>query len=226
MPRKHRLALAWAAFIGAGIGAKLPFVIAAGHDEWLALHAWLSDGKTILAGMAGGYMAVEIAKKILGIHAKTGDAIAFPLAIAVAIGRWGCFFNGCCFGTETHVPWAVDFGDGRPRHPTQIYESLFHLAMAIVLWQLLRRGLLRWQRLKLYLIAYCLFRFTTEFIRPEPRIIGGLTAYQWAAIAMAAALIVQWFIDQRRLNVPREPLRRGIEEKVINDIAPARHVTN
>jgi phosphatidylglycerol---prolipoprotein diacylglyceryl transferase len=200
MPRRQRLLLAWAAFIGAGIGAKLPFVIAAGPRDWLTLHAWLSDGKTVLAGMAGGYLAVEIAKKILGVHAKTGDAIAFPLAVCIAIGRWGCFFNGCCFGTETHVPWAVDFGDGMHRHPTQIYESLFHLAMAIALWHLLGRCLLRWQRLKLYLIAYCIFRFATEFIRPEPRVTGGLTGYQWGAFVVAAALIAQWRADQRTLN--------------------------
>jgi phosphatidylglycerol---prolipoprotein diacylglyceryl transferase len=200
MPRRQRLLLAWAAFIGAGIGAKLPFVIAAGPRDWLTLHAWLSDGKTVLAGMAGGYLAVEIAKKILGVHAKTGDAIAFPLAVCIAIGRWGCFLNGCCFGTETHVPWAVDFGDGMHRHPTQIYESLFHLAMAIALWHLLGRCLLRWQRLKLYLIAYCIFRFATEFIRPEPRVMGGLTGYQWGAFVVAAALIAQWRADQRTLN--------------------------
>lgn len=197
---RHRLLLAWAAFIGAGLGAKIPFVIAAGRENWLELHAWLSDGKTILAGMAGGYLAVEIAKFLVGIRAKTGDAIAFPLAVCIAIGRWGCFFNGCCFGTETHLPWACHFGDGIARHPTQIYESLFHITMAAILWQLLRRGVLRWQRLKLYLIAYCLFRFATEFIRPEPRVLGGLTAYQWGAIAMGIALAIQWRADQRALR--------------------------
>jgi phosphatidylglycerol:prolipoprotein diacylglycerol transferase len=215
--RRQRLLLAWAAFVGAGIGAKLPFVIATGPADWLTLHAWLSDGKTILAGMAGGYVAVEIAKIVLGIRAKTGDAIAFPLAVCIAIGRWGCFFNGCCFGTETNVPWAVDFGDGVHRHPTQIYESLFHLAMAIVVWHLLRHGVLRWQRLKLYLIAYCLFRFATEFIRPEPRIIGGLTAYQWGAIVMAAMLAMQWLVDQRTL----EATNRGMGASPMQPAAPA-----
>ena len=71
--------------------------------------------------------------------------------------------------------------------------------MAAILWQIARRGLLRRQRLKLYLIAYCAFRFSTEFIRPEPRVIGGLTAYQWGALAMAAALIVQWRFDRMLL---------------------------
>jgi len=217
---RQRFFLAWAAFIGAGVGAKLPFVLAAGAPrDWLTLHAWLSDGKTILAGMAGGYLAVEIAKILLGVHAKTGDAIAFPLAVCVAAGRWGCFFNGCCFGTETHVPWAVDFGDGVHRHPTQIYESLFHLTMAIILWQLLRRGLLRWQRLKLYLIAYCIFRFATEFIRPEPRLIGGLTAYQWGSMVMAALLAAQWWVDQRALV--RSLQNRGMGASPMQPAAPA-----
>jgi prolipoprotein diacylglyceryltransferase len=218
MSRREKFFLAWAAFIGAGLGAKIPFVLAAGHEHWLTPQAWISDGKTLLAGMAGGYLAVEVAKKMLGVRAKTGDAIAFPLAVCVAVGRWGCFVNGCCFGTETHAPWAIDFGDGVHRHPTQVYESLFHLAMSLVLWHVARRGLLRWQRLKFYLIAYCAFRFATEFIRPEPQVSGGLTAYQWGAIAMATALMVQWWFDARTLG----PLRnRGMGASPMQPAAPA-----
>ena len=204
LSRQHGMLLAWAAFVGAGIGAKLPFVLSASPHDWFDAHVWLSDGKTILAGMAGGYLAVELTKIFLGIHAKTGDAIAFPLAACVAVGRWGCFFNGCCFGIETALPWACNFGDAVHRHPTQAYESLFHLAMAVVLWHLLRRKILRWQRLKLYLIAYCAFRFATEFIRPEPRALAGLTAYQWGALGMAALLAIQWRIDHR-LSLQRTP---------------------
>jgi phosphatidylglycerol:prolipoprotein diacylglycerol transferase len=188
---KKRALIAWAMLVGAAAGAKLPF---------LAQGDWLGDGKTVLTGIAGAYLAVEIAKFLAGIEAKTGDGVALPLAVSLAIGRWGCFFNGCCFGTRTSLPWSCDFGDGVPRHPTQIYESLFHAAMAIVLIWLARRDLLRWQRLKLYLIAYCAFRFATEFIRPEPRILGGLTWYQWFTLPMAGALAVQWRLDQRRLN--------------------------
>jgi phosphatidylglycerol:prolipoprotein diacylglycerol transferase len=188
LPRGHRRALALAAFTGGVLGAKVPFALGG---------AWLHDGKTILAGIAGGYLAVELAKAALGITVKTGDSFALPLAVACAVGRWGCFFHGCCAGTPTALPWGCDFGDGQPRHPTQLYESLFHLAMAWALHVLARRGLLERQRLKLYLIAYCACRFGLEVIRPEPRLALGLTAYQWGAAAIAAALALQWARDRR-----------------------------
>jgi phosphatidylglycerol:prolipoprotein diacylglycerol transferase len=196
LPRRHRAALGIAAFTGGVLGAKLPFAL---ND------AWLHDGKTILAGIAGGYLAVEAVKAALGIAAKTGDSFALPLAVACAVGRWGCFFHGCCAGTPTTLPWACDFGDGLPRHPAQLYESLFHLAMAWALVALARRGLFARQRLKLYLIAYCACRFGLELIRPEPRGALGLTAYQWGAAALALALALQWAWDRR--YAPAAPLR-------------------
>ena len=45
------------------------------------------------------------------------------------------------------------------------------------------RGVFRGQLIKLYIIAYLLYRFATEYIRPEPRLWLGLTIYQWAALA-------------------------------------------
>src|SRR5205085_4282022 len=134
-------------------------------------------GKTITTGLAGAYAGVELAKLALGIRVKTGDAFALPLALALAVGRWGCFFNGCCYGVETSLPWGVDFGDGVRRHPTQIYESLFHFGMALVLIEIARRGGLRYQRLKLYLIAYGVYRFCTALIRQERADFRGLTLY-------------------------------------------------
>lgn len=191
LSRREQFAVSLAAFIGAAYGSKLPFIMSGG--------SWLADGKTILTGIAGAYLAVEITKWMLGIHAKTGDSFAIPLALAVAVGRWGCFFNGCCYGLPTRLPWAVDFGDGVGRHPTQIYESLFHLTLAAVLWTLTVYGVLRYQRLKLYLIAYCVYRFATEWIRPEPQVWLGLTFYQIAALILAIALAIQWRFDSVRL---------------------------
>jgi phosphatidylglycerol:prolipoprotein diacylglycerol transferase len=189
LPARSRRALALAAFVGGVLGARLPFLLA-------GQQAFLHDGKTILAGIAGGYLAVEATKAVLGIRAKTGDTFALPLALACAVGRFGCFFHGCCAGVRTDLPWACDFGDGVLRHPTQLYESLFHLLMAWALYALLRRGALRRQRLKLYVIAYCGFRFAIEFIRTEPRVALGLTAYQMGAVVLALLLALQWRHDR------------------------------
>jgi len=203
LPWWKRASLAAAAFIGGALGGKVPFL---GTDPigWLDLATWMQDGKTIVAALIGAYLAVELTKLVLDIRVKTGDTFALPLALAMAVGRWGCFFNGCCYGVETTLPWGVWFrvktAEGfvyQKCHPTQIYESLFHLTMAVVLWQLMQRGLLPGQRLKLYLIAYGVYRFLTEYIRPEPSWWLGLTFYQWAAAALALGMIAQWLADRR-----------------------------
>jgi prolipoprotein diacylglyceryltransferase len=193
LPRGQRFALAAAGFVGGVFAAKLPFLI--GADA--AAIPWLADGKTITTGLIGAYLAVEGVKLALGIRVKTGDTFALPLAAAVAVGRWGCFFNGCCGGAETTLPWGVDFGDGLPRHPTQVYESLFHLSMAAVVLSLLKLNWLAGHRLQLYLIAYSVYRFASEFIRPEPAWAWGLTFYQWAAAVLGVGRAVEWVWEER-----------------------------
>lgn len=196
LPRRHRWLLAWAAFVGGILGAKLPF---------LGSGAWLGDGKTLTTALIGGYLAVEAMKFVLGIRAKTGDSWALPLAVGLAVGRWGCFLNGCCAGIPSNLPWARDFGDGIPRHPTQIYESLFHLGMAGLLIVLTLTRRIPGHRLQLYLIAYGIYRYFSEYLRPEPRDSLGLTFYQWAAIALVVGPSLQWAWESRRRRDPEEP---------------------
>jgi phosphatidylglycerol:prolipoprotein diacylglycerol transferase len=196
LPLRQQAILGLAAFVGGTFGAKFPFALAAG--DWYRPEAWASDGKTVTTGLVGAYLAVELAKAVLGIRVKTGDTFALPLALALAVGRWGCFFNGCCFGRPSDLPWAVDFGDGVPRHPTQVYESLFHWLMAVVLLTLMGRGLFRTHRLQLYLIAYGVFRFVTEYLRPEPPGLLGLTFYQWVAVVLVVGPAAQWAWEARR----------------------------
>jgi phosphatidylglycerol---prolipoprotein diacylglyceryl transferase len=203
LPWQKRWLLGVAAFIGGSLGAKVPFVLGLDSGTPQLLN-WLSDGKTITTGLLGAYVAVELMKWYLHISIKTGDTFALPLACALAVGRWGCFCNGCCYGTETTLPWACDFGDGLRRHPTQVYESLFHLWMAVVLLLLLRTGQLRNQHLKLYLICYGVYRFLTEYIRPEPRLWLHLTFFQWASVVLIVGLSVQWTFTVRGSAVVRE----------------------
>lgn len=201
LPWWKRTLLALAAFVGGSLGGKLPFALK-DPAGLLDGSAWFQDGKTIVAGLIGAYLAVELAKRALEVRVKTGDTFALPLALAMTVGRWGCFFNGCCYGTETDLPWGVSFyvhAQGRVLrcHPTQLYESLFHFTMALVLLQLMARGILPGQRLKVYLISYGVYRFLTEYIRPEPAWWLGLTFYQWASLALVAGLTLQWLAERR-----------------------------
>ncbi|MDE2291260.1 MAG: prolipoprotein diacylglyceryl transferase [Elusimicrobia bacterium] len=197
LPPRERRVLALAAFCGGFIGAKLPYLGSLPGTLWSAAF-WLGNGRTILGGLVGGYLAVEAAKAWLGVTTKTGDAFAVPVAVAVGIGRLSCFCARCCYGTPTALPWGVDFGDGVPRHPTQLYETAFHLSMALVLWRLRSRGLLKRQLLKLYILSYLVYRFLTEFIRPEPRVAGPFTAYQLAALMLMPVFAGLWVLDAAR----------------------------
>jgi phosphatidylglycerol:prolipoprotein diacylglycerol transferase len=163
----------------------------------------LSAGeKLILFGLVGGYFGVVAAKWSLDIHVHTGDSFAVPVAAAVAIGRWGCFVAGCCYGTPTSLPWGVVFAnvDSQPRHPTQIYEFLFHATMAGLLYVLWRRRVFPGQLIKLYILAYMAYRFVTEFIRPEARLWAALTGYQWACLVLSGLFAWLWWRDARELR--------------------------
>lgn len=200
----EKLGLGLGAFCGGMIGAKIPFLL----GDWQGLvsgTAWLDDGKTIVAGLVGGYFGVQLAEWALAIRVDLGDSLAMPLAVGVAVGRLACFSAGCCAGTVTSLPWGVDFGDGLLRHPAQLYESLFHAAAAVALFQFRRRGILRGRLIRAYFVAYFTFRFATEFIRPEPALWLGLTGYQWASLVLGPFFAV-WSCPSCRQ--PRTATRR------------------
>ena len=89
--------------------------------------------------------------------------------------------------------------------------------MAAVLLVLQSRGLLRGQLIKLYILSYLAYRFLTEFIRPEPQVLLGLTGYQWAALALAPVFAWLWCRDarvvttNRSLNHDHPPLAGAVD---------------
>jgi phosphatidylglycerol:prolipoprotein diacylglycerol transferase len=59
-----------------------------------------------------------------------------------------------------------------------------------------RRRILSGQHFHLYLIAYGLFRFWHEYMRATPRLHGGITGYQIAALSVAG-LGILGFVRRR-----------------------------
>jgi phosphatidylglycerol---prolipoprotein diacylglyceryl transferase len=179
-----------AAILGGVIGARIPNWIVYWSRLQVHPEGFLYSGKTILGGLLGGTLAVLLVKRRLGIKVRLGNAIAPAVALGMAIGRLGCLCRGCCYGRPTPRPWGIDLGDGVLRHPTQIYEALFDLLLFFILLWLRRRikrpGLL----FGILLLAYFPFRFLIEFVRSEPRIWPGLTAFQLAAVV--GTLFIAW----------------------------------
>jgi len=166
--------------------------------------AALLGGKTIVGGLIGGWIGVEIAKNVQGIRRSMGDLFIFPLIFGIAVGRVGCFLTGLAdhtCGIATSLPFAIDFGDGVLRHPTQLYEIawLIMLGIALALWRRLRRNRIASGVLfRLFLIGYLGFRFLVEFIKPSDKPLLGLSAIQTACLITVIVCIAQLFRARRR----------------------------
>ena len=122
------------------VTAGIMAVMAAGLIGGLAganLAQWLfggAAGKTVLGGIAGGYLTILVYKRYLGLRRPTGDLFAVAVSAGEAVGRWGCFFGGCCYGKACAVPWGV-WQHGALRHPTQIYLSGANALILLALWR-------------------------------------------------------------------------------------------
>ncbi|MBL0388214.1 prolipoprotein diacylglyceryl transferase [Tumebacillus sp. ITR2] len=172
---------------------------------------FLMQGKTIVGGLLGGLICVEIAKKLLGWTSRTGDDYTLPLIVGLSIGRIGCFLTGLAdetCGIPTTWITGFDFGDGIPRHPTQLYEIAFLWALAALLLFLKKRANLPNGGLfQLFMFSYLLFRLGVEFIKPVPHVYWIFSNIQLAAMLGLIhyyRLLRQW--PRNSLSFKKEPL--------------------
>ncbi len=124
---------------------------------------------------------------------KTADLMMPYVALGQAIGRIGCFLNGCCYGKPTTLPVGIIFNPEQGAVlPTQLFESA---AMFIVYLILRRRIPANGRTLFLYLIFYSAFRFFVEFLRGDNMLaIMGLTFSQFLSIIVFTAAVILWKI--------------------------------
>ena len=187
----QRWGVASAAAVGAVVGGR---ALHWGQHIATILPLWREPsrwpvGKTVVGGLIGAVVFVEIAKRLSGIRVRTGDLFAVPLAVGMAIGRIGCFLTGLAddtYGTPTALWTGVDFGDGIRRHPTQLYETAFLIGLAVVLVRARPRLPEAGSEFRLFMVSYLTFRLIIDFIKPEPVLALGLSAIQLACVAMLA----------------------------------------
>ncbi len=188
--RDERLLVIYiAALVSAFLGAKVVYLAAEGWMFWDAPDRWMiwATGKTILGALLGGYAGVEVAKKLTGYAQATGDWFAVIAPVGIVLGRVGCLLHGCCLGKAcAQAWWTINDARGVARWPAVPVEIGFNVAAILVFMGLRRRRLLAGQHFHLYLMAYGACRFAHEFLRATPRIGGGISGYQIAALACVA----------------------------------------
>jgi len=171
----------------------------------LALAGQAASGRSILGAIIGGILVAEPYKALRGIRGSTGAIFVLPLTFAIGVGRIGCFAAGLAdftYGTPTALPWGVDFGDGVPRHPVQLYESAVMLAFAVGFLLLLerhptfaiRRGF------PLFALSYGAQRFLWEFLKPYATVAGPFNLFHAASallVVYALVMLVRPSADAR-----------------------------
>ena len=188
-------------FLGAAAGALLGSHLLGGLERpaELAQANWLywMANKTILGGLLGGLFSVEITKKIIGVRVSSGDLMTYPIMLGLAVGRVGCHFAGLEDGTHglpSALPWAIDFGDGVPRHPVNIYEILFlGLWAACIYLREQRQTFADGGRFRMMMAGYLCWRFFIEGLKPASYLPIGLSVIQLAALAGLAYYLVLWW---------------------------------
>lgn len=193
--------------VGAAIGNKAVHWLHRA-DQWDLLrdNPWLLlQGQSIVGGLLGGLIGVEIAKRIVGVRESTGDRFVTPILVGLIIGRIGCLLAGLyddTYGIATSLPWGVDLGDGVVRHPTALYDMLFAALLLLVfhVWgaPLARESGLRF---KLMLAGYLAWRLVIDALKPVPyEYAGGLSGIQLVsaiALVLYSPLVLRQWVRLR-----------------------------
>ncbi len=137
-----------------------------------------------------------------------GDVITMDMAVVMALGRWACFFNGCCYGLPCDLPWSVIYTDPHsrapidmPLHPVQLYQVIWYSFTFILLW-LTRRNLKpQGSLLLLFIIMHASGDFITRIFRDDNEFFLGLQQAQVFSILMLAIAVPLYFF--RRTNNER-----------------------
>lgn len=182
------------------VGARLFYVIGQWgqyQNNLLDIFMVQKGGLVFLGGFLFCFVAVilfALLKKIPLL--KLLDCIAPGAALGYAVGRLGCFLNGCCFGLPCSLPWSTKFPVGSlaysyypniALHPTQLYSILAMLLAFFIILFIYRRKRYDGQVFYSWFVLYGIYRFGVEYFRFSPIHWLGLTPSQWLALIFIVA---------------------------------------
>jgi prolipoprotein diacylglyceryltransferase len=178
--------------------------------EWADMAGPAGTGATLTKFVPGGVLFFVfgwmVLKWFLKFRSPMTDSLIMIIPWLIIIQRTGCFINGCCYGSPSHLPWAVTYPAGTSAyehylstgdihagdvascglHPAQLYT----IAGALLIWFILLKTRHLWKRpgsRSLFgLLLLGAMRFTVEFFRATPD--------RWYAVTLAGINFLQWII--------------------------------
>lgn len=169
--------------------------------------------KNMIGGFIFGLLGIVFAKWVLKIRYPIFDAFALAVPFSMAIQRVGCLMVGCCFGTETNMPFGIQYGIEAPAfqhqfladrlstadhlslpvHPVPIYIILYCLITVVLLWKF-RHYWKRPGNLALMSLALLMFgRFIVEFFR-DPLSNGVVLGSPFMGMKIVQVIVLGAFI--------------------------------
>ena len=215
--------------ISALVGAKLLLLVTDFQTFKSDPHELLTLARS--GGVFYGGLILAVAVAIWYIHRvalplwTTCDVFAPGIALGHVIGRFGCFFAGCCYGRPTTRPWGITFTDpfaaanvgtplGIPLHPTELYEAGAELLiLGVLLWTERKGRPFAGRTFWLYMLLYAISRFIIEFYRGDERgTILMFSTSQFISVILAPLAIVMLVSLARRPAAPAPERKRGTKK--------------
>jgi len=169
----------------------------------------LRDGGLSIHGvLLGGLIAVIVYCHVKKVRlGQLLDIVVPGVALGQSIGRWGCVFNGCCYGTLTGGAWGVltRYAPGL-RHPYPIYESIADFLLFILLLKMSERVKFDGGLFSIYFSGYAAIRFALEFFRENHSFVLGLSYAQWFSVLLLAAGLGCFAYLKRRSGINNHTL--------------------
>jgi len=155
------------------------------------------EGLTIWGAVLGATLGIWIYSKFSDFRfGYFADLVAPGVILAQAVGRVGCTLNGCCYGTETSLPWGIVYTSpesyaplGVATHPTTLYEIIYLLIIFAVLLKLRGRFKPDGSLFLIYLSLYSVWRIGIDFLREGTPFLFGLHQAQIIGIIVLAIAV-------------------------------------
>ncbi len=223
-------------FLGGLIGARLFYVIqywGVNVKSLLDVFRIWEGGIVLYGSIIGGTIAFFVYRLVRPFPLRPFlEVIAPALALGIAIGRLGCFLNGCCFGDVCRLPWAVSFPEPSPPwaahhfahligpnahwslpvHPTQLYsviDGLMLMTLLLAYFPIRRRD---GEVMALLMVTYPITRVLIEFLRSDEHVFfAGMTISQNISVVVVSCGLLFWFC-----------LRRGPQARYADMAEPVR----